>query len=1028
MAMHMQGLRVRVTLLAGAAAVVAAVLLSLVQLRSDRPALAVPPTPTPTAKFATDGNLSGVYDVWVTGGTPGTPDKGISVFHCIMRQDHDATTHDVKTAAQCVSDLSGLGDTGSALYSINVPGEGPDGNPGPPPPPPYNIMPPAKGLGTYDPGTDTLTTTTCFPDVGAGTQGPNTVWVVTIPDAKAQSLDGKAEGSVLIYFGQTNADCTALTPSGTPLAALPLKTYNINGPVSAPWRTAGDQDYDNDGCTDFQELDKQNRFKCGDDPWNPYDSGAATNDMSGSYELLVRMERADLADAGSYFNCLADLQQTGDGKAAGEVMTRLSCYVDIGNDLAAHPTTGHSGITVNKEAAGGNTACPPAAANQCGDGFPGPLPPGYYAPPKGQPIFGDGPEGIAESGAQCSNATDDDGDGKVNDGCPALDAPAQPVVSYYDVTNGNLKVLYCGDASCTAGNSVQSPDMGGDVGRYTSLVLDAAGRPVVAYWDDTNSRLKVLHCGNANCTAGNSVQAPDIAGIAGIDVSLALDAVGNPVISYSDITNSDLRLLHCNDPDCAIGIPSMTAADAAAAYTSLALDAAGNPVVSYYDTNSHDLKVWHTGVGGSLTAPDTNGDVGQFTSLALDAAGNPVVSYYDNTLDDLKVLHCNDANCDSAVNGAESIESPDMVGNVGYATSLALDGAGRPVVSYYAPSDDNLKVLHCNDVNCAGGDESPTLADTTGNVGEWSSVALDEVGRPVVSYYDNIIAGNGDLKVLHCGNVNCTAGNSVQAPDTGGDVGQYTSLALVELDNAAAPETGSQCNDAVDANEEGAPDGVNDGCPGVAQTHAELGFIDNATNTVHILRCFIDPDGTFGNTYWQAVFDKHTGIGTVDIWLIQPGANCLAGTPVGGPIFNDAELFAVRQALPTANRDTDQDGCPDRNELSDDAVIGGLRDPYNPWDYFNPLNNDINRTGDITAVVLRYGHDDGTGDPLYGQKYDRGGQIPGGNKWNLRPPDGQIRTGDITSAVNSYGHDCGVGINKTPVPTKTPAPTATKPP
>src|SRR6185369_6294752 len=28
--------------------------------------------------------------------------------------------------------------------------------------------------------------------------------------------------------------------------------------------------------------------------------------------------------------------------------------------------------------------------------------------------------GIAESGAQCDNATDDDGDGVVNDGCPAV--------------------------------------------------------------------------------------------------------------------------------------------------------------------------------------------------------------------------------------------------------------------------------------------------------------------------------------------------------------------------------------------------------------------------------------------------------------------------------------------------------------------------------------------------------------------------------------------------------------------------------
>ena len=93
--------------------------------------------------------------------------------------------------------------------------------------------------------------------------------------------------------------------------------------------------------------------------------------------------------------------------------------------------------------------------------------------------------------------------------------------------------------------------------------------------------------------------------------------------------------------------------------------------------------------------------------------------------------------------------------------------------------NNNLKLAHCNDVNCAGNNESIQTVDGAGglNVGQYNSLALDASGFPVISYYD--VAATLDLKLVHCNDANCAGSNeSIVTVDSTGAVGQYTSLKL----------------------------------------------------------------------------------------------------------------------------------------------------------------------------------------------------------------------------------------------------------
>jgi len=331
----------------------------------------------------------------------------------------------------------------------------------------------------------------------------------------------------------------------------------------------------------------------------------------------------------------------------------------------------------------------------------------------------------------------------------AIGTDGNPVISYVNLGNHDLKVARCDDASCSGGNeAVSTVDALTRVSDETSLAIGRDGNPVISYYDEANGDLRVAACNDPACSGGNeTLSTVDSLGNVGIYNSIAIGTDGNPVISYYD---GRLKLARCNDQACSGADESISTLDAPSGfvglYPSLKIGSDGNPVISYWDATRLDLRLAHCNnpacSHADVTIVDSAGNVGQYTSLAIGTDGNPVISYLDQTNSTLKVAHCDDVTCTGSMTQS-NVDSQ----NDGWYTSIAIGADGNPVISYFAESPHlYLKLARCNDPACTGADEAISVADPSFEVGFDTSIALGLDGNPVISHYD---LAHHDLKVTH---------------------------------------------------------------------------------------------------------------------------------------------------------------------------------------------------------------------------------------------------------------------------------------
>ncbi|MBT60265.1 MAG: hypothetical protein CMA63_01765 [Euryarchaeota archaeon] len=331
----------------------------------------------------------------------------------------------------------------------------------------------------------------------------------------------------------------------------------------------------------------------------------------------------------------------------------------------------------------------------------------------------------------------------------AIDSNDAVHISYYDSSNDDLKY-----ATNTLGywTSV-SIDTSGYVGEFTSIAIDSNDAVHISYYDYTSGDLKYATCSSGCTIASNWDDASvDTSGYVGEFTSIAIDSNDAVHISYYDSSNADLKYAACSS-GCTTASnwddASVDTSGTVGYYTSIAIDSNDAVHISYYDGNGNDLK-YATCSSGCTTASnwddasvDTSGHVGSFTSIAIDSNDAVHISYFDALNADLKYANCS-SGCTTASNWDDATVDASGYGQI--RTSIAIDSNDAVHISYYGPANDDLKYATCSSGCTTASNWDDASVDTSGDVGGFTSIAIDSKNAVHISYYDYT---NHDLKLAY---------------------------------------------------------------------------------------------------------------------------------------------------------------------------------------------------------------------------------------------------------------------------------------
>ena len=312
-----------------------------------------------------------------------------------------------------------------------------------------------------------------------------------------------------------------------------------------------------------------------------------------------------------------------------------------------------------------------------------------------------------------------------------IDSAAKPHIAYYSYQDGDLKYA----KQITPNHwETETADSNGSVGRYVSMDLDLDDNAHIAYYYhgfNYNGKAMYAHWDGSSWM----VETIDEGGDIGYYTSIAVDTYYyTPHVAYMDGTNYLLKYAKRTGP----GSWDITTIDTLEGYAdiSIALDSNNYPHIAYYDSYNRHLRyarydgnVWHTEVVDSEDA------VGDYCSIALDEDDDVHIAYNDLVYSAMKYA--------TAPIGTSlwDIQQASQVGDGGdgHYTSIDIGPYDKVHISHWDYFDSQLKYTYYDGALWY----TKTVAN---NVDHDTSIAVDPYGTPYISYYDT---GDNSLKCAY---------------------------------------------------------------------------------------------------------------------------------------------------------------------------------------------------------------------------------------------------------------------------------------